>query len=353
MLKDIQQELLGRRVLITGVCGTVGRALLEHLRQYDVRQIVGIDNNETAVFELNREHAGIPNMQLALADIRNFDSLRSRITGIDYVFHSAALKHVSLCEDSPGEAIATNITAMQNMIEACRSAGVKRMLFTSSDKAVNPTNVMGASKLMGERMMTAAAMTTPPGGPIFASTRFGNVLGSRGSVVPVFARQIASGQQITLTDPAMTRFIMTIEDAANLVVSSMFRALGGEIFVSKMVAVSIHDLAEVMRAELAPRFGHRPEDIEITQIGAQAGEKIYEELTNSEEVRRTLENEDLFIVTPPLLDPEDPRLSEIRATAKATGQEPYRSDRQDLLSREKLASYLRENRVLDDFKPGA
>ena len=191
-------------------------------------------------------------VQFQLGDVRDRDKLVQAMRGIDIVLHTAALKHVILCEQSPRDAVQTNIQGVQNLIDAATVNQVERVLFTSSDKAVNPTNVMGTSKLMGERLMTAANAHRRAGGPIFASTRFGNVLGSRGSVIPLFMRQISRGGPVTLTDPEMTRFIMTLREAVHLVMESTFLARGGEVFVTKMPIARIQDLAKVMVKTLAP-----------------------------------------------------------------------------------------------------
>ena len=285
-----------------------------------------------------------------LGDIRDRDLLTTRMRGVDLVFHAAAYKHVVLCEESPSEAIATNVRGTQNVIDTARNAGVRRVLFTSSDKAVNPTNVMGSSKLLAERVMTAAAGQAGDSGTVFASTRFGNVLGSRGSVVPVFAAQIARGGPITITDRRMTRFVMTVDEAADLVLSSMTKARGGEVFVTKMHAVEVETLAHVMRDELAPVFGYEASDVEIVEIGPQAGEKFHEELTNAEEIRRTVEEGDLFTVLPPLLDQKDPRYAELLPLNGGVLDQPYNSDTQVKMSYSELRSYLRNRGILDFSK---
>lgn len=287
-----------KRILITGVCGSVGRELLRQVVSRDPAEVVGLDNNESELFFISEFYREYPQLHFYLGDLRDRDKLARKMRGIDVVLHSAALKHVILCEKSPTDAVQTNILGVQNVIDAAHANNVERVLFTSSDKAVNPTNVMGTSKLMGERLMTAANALRRGNGPVFASTRFGNVLGSRGSVIPLFKQQIARGGPVTLTDPAMTRFIMTLEDAVRLVMDSTFLACGGEVFVTKMPVVRIADLAEVMIAELAPRYGYRPEDIKVQVIGSKAGEKLYEELLNDEETRRTIELERYFVVLP-------------------------------------------------------
>lgn len=283
----------GKTVLITGVCGTVGRELLRQVAALGPRRIVGVDNNETELFFLGEEYASEPGVHLFLCDVRDRDGLAAKMAGSDVVLHTAALKHVLQCERSPRDAMQTNIVGTQNVIDAAQACRVSRVLFTSSDKAVNPTNVMGTSKLMCERLMTAANAHRHPGDPVFASTRFGNVLGSRGSVVPLFMKQIESGGPVTLTDPAMTRFIMTLREAAGLVMESVHAAQGGEVFVMKMPALRIEDLAHVLIGRLAPGRG-----IEVRTIGVKPGEKTYEELLSEEEVRRTVETSNFFVVLP-------------------------------------------------------
>lgn len=297
-IEDRSNPWQGQRVLITGVCGTVGRELLQQVIRRNPAEVIGLDNNESELFFLSEEYRTTPNVHLYLGDVRDYNRLNHMMKEVTVVLHSAALKHVILCEKSPGDAVQTNILGTQNVIMAATANRVERVLFTSSDKAVNPTNVMGTSKLMGERLMTAANAYRRGNGPIFASTRFGNVLGSRGSVIPLFKRQIAQGGPVTLTDPRMTRFIMTLPQAVRLVMDSTFLARGGEVFVTKMPVVCISDLASVMVKELAPRHGYAPDEIEVKVIGSKPGEKLYEELMNDEETRRTVELPNYFVVLP-------------------------------------------------------
>ncbi len=293
-----------KRVLITGVCGTVGRELLRQLVDSGVGAVVGLDNNESQLFLLGEEHRGREEVRFFLGDLRDRDELTRKMRDIDVVFHAAALKHVPLCEQSPRDAVQTNILGTQNVIDAAAANGVQRVLFTSSDKAVNPTSVMGTSKLMGERLMTAANAHRGRGGPIYASTRFGNVLGSSGSVVPLFREQIAKGGSVTLTDPGMTRFVMTLRQAVTLVKETVFLARGGEVFVTKMPAIRVADLARVMVDVLAPTYGFAADRVVIETIGPRAGEKRFEELMNEEEIRRTAELADYFVILPALAPPE-------------------------------------------------
>lgn len=288
-----------KHVVITGACGTVGRKLIEHLvHDYDVGSLTGLDNNESELFFLEQKYKNHENLNFFLADIRDVKSLKSKFKKANVVFHTAAFKHVGLCEHSPFEAVQTNILGVQNVVEASYSASVDIVIFTSSDKAVNPTNVMGTSKLMGERLMSAANGLKANGHPIFASTRFGNVLGSRGSVIPLFRDQILGGGPVTITDSQMSRFIMSIDEASRLVIDSAIVARGGEVFVTKMPVVGIGDLADVMIEELAPQAGYAVSDIRTEIIGSRPGEKLYEELMSSEEVRRAVELKDYFAVIP-------------------------------------------------------
>ena len=296
------KQFSGKRVLVTGACGTVGSELIRQLLSngdYDPAEVVGIDNQETALFFEDQTYLHDTRARFFIADIRDRDELARRMQGIDVVFHTAALKHVVLCERSPDQALQTNISGIQNVIAASIEAGVEKVIFTSSDKAVNPTNVMGTSKLMGERLMTAAnSSKRNESAPVFASTRFGNVLGSSGSVIPIFHNQIAKGGPVTVTATEMTRFIMSIEEAVALVLDSALQARGGEVFITKMPVIRIWDLARAMIDELAPRYGFEPGQIEINVIGPKPGEKLYEELMSEEETRRSVELENYFSVLP-------------------------------------------------------
>lgn len=341
-----------KTVLITGVCGTIGRELLRQLLAGGAREIVGIDNNESALFFLQdayREHA---NVRLFLGDVCDAHALRYRMQDVDVILHTAAFKHVMLCERSPGNAVSTNIHGVQNVIEAALAANVERVLFTSSDKAVNPTNVMGTSKLMGERLMSAADGYRRDARPVFASTRFGNVLGSRGSVIPLFRRQIAAGGPVTLTHPGMTRFIMTLAEAVRLVTESTFLARGGEVFVTKMPVARISDLAEVMIEELAPKVGRDPGSVRIEVVGAKPGEKMYEELLNDEEIRRVRELPSYFVVLPAFTLHDSVAYS-YPGMLGSSVERPYNSALETPMSREELREFLRRGGFFEEDESDA
>jgi FlaA1/EpsC-like NDP-sugar epimerase len=344
----VKNTMKNMNVLVTGACGTVGRELSRQLLEVDgVASLVAVDNNESELFFQEQRFLEYPNSRFLLGDVRDLGKLERVMRGMDIVFHAAAYKHVVLCERSPFEAVQTNILGVQNVILAARATGVKRVVFTSSDKAVNPTNVMGTSKLMGERLISAANVSCNGEKTIFTSTRFGNVLGSRGSVVPIFREQIRKGGPVTLTNPGMTRFIMGVRDAVRLVIDSALLARGGEVLVTKMPCIRISDLAEVMIRELAPRFGHDPDDVSITTIGCKPGEKLYEELMTAEEVRRTLELEHYFVIRPAFSsyhcrqEPEYPGVVAPRVTS------PYNSDTDTPLTRDNIRHFLYEHGLLD------
>lgn len=348
--------LKNKRVLISGVCGSIGRRILAVLLNSKERpsEIIGLDNNESGLFFLEQQFLGAERCSFQLADIRDRGKLQRKMRRVDVVFHTAAFKHVSLCEQSPFEAVQTNINGVQNVIDAALENDVERVLFTSSDKAVNPTNVMGTSKLMGERLMTAANSNAFNSNTIFAATRFGNVLGSSGSVVPLFHRQIASGGPVTLTDPKMTRFIMSMDQAVKLVVDSIATARGGEVLITKMPVVRIKNLAEVMVAELAPIYGYKAENIEIKTVGTKPGEKLYEELMSHEEMRRAVELPDYFSVLPAFRGFYRKIDYDYENIFNTTIENPYNSRNEAALSKEGIKDFLKMNNLLEliDLDPG-
>jgi FlaA1/EpsC-like NDP-sugar epimerase len=339
-------ELLkDRTVVISGAAGSVGKALVCAVLGFGPRELRLLDNNETELFFLDQGQRGAP-VTAVLGDVRDRGTLVMAFKGADVVFHLAALKHVPLCERNPLEAVQTNIVGVQNVTAAAIEVGVPRVLCTSSDKAVNPTSVMGASKLMGERLV-AAANIAKRDGQILACTRFGNVLGSRGSVVPIFREQIRRGGPITLTDGGMTRFIMTLAESVDLILESAALARGGEVFITKMRTVRIADLARAMIAELAPDFGVDPANIEIKIIGQRPGEKIYEELMTSEEVRRSIEFDRHFAVLPALSDLYGKAATRnYRGVVSDVVEQPYTSGHAKPLSVDEIRGYLRFHGVL-------
>jgi len=343
-----------KKVLVTGACGTIGNELVHQLLEdYKVGELIGLDNNESELFFLEQEFTEYSNARFFLTDVRDRDKLIRKMRDMQIVFHTAAFKHVILCERSPFEAVQTNILGVQNVISAAFENNVDRIIFTSSDKAVNPTNVMGTSKLMGERLMTAANSNLRGTGPKFASTRFGNVLGSRGSVFPIFREQIRKGGPVTLTDPGMTRFIMSIREAVQLVIDSSMMVCGGEVFVTKMPVINIKDLAEVMIQELGPAYGYKPEDIKIEVIGVKPGEKMYEELMNIEETRRAVELKRYFSIFPAFTSVFSEIIYAYPDIISQNVDNPYHSANEKPLTKADLAAFLKKNNLLqEDLEEG-
>jgi UDP-N-acetylglucosamine 4,6-dehydratase/5-epimerase len=316
--------LADRRILVTGGSGTIGSRLVDQLlaRSPEVVRILGRD--ETKQFYQNQRYQQRDDVRFLIGDIRDRDRMLRATEGIDVVFHCAALKHVESGEYNPFEAALTNVTGTQNVIDACLANGVQTMVFTSSDKAANPTSVMGASKLLAEKLVTAAANYRGSHPTVFASVRFGNVLGSRGSAIELFAAQIAAGGPVTITDPAMTRFVMSTDRAVDLALQAAQVARGGEVFVFKMPVARLEDLVKAAIAVFGPRHGRRPEDITVSRIPVRAGEKGYEELMTDEESARARDIGPMYAVLPAITTQYD--VVAAYAGCPHAPVHPYRSD---------------------------
>lgn len=344
-------SIQNKNILVTGACGTVGAELVKSLLsndKYKPNSVVGIDNNESNLFFLDQLYLDDSRANFHLADIRDRDVLTRLMQDIDIVFHAAALKHVILCEGSPYEAVQTNIMGCQNIIDAAKSNNISKVIFTSSDKAVNPTNVMGTSKLMGERLMTAANGGSRKSKTVFASTRFGNVLGSNGSVIPIFKNQIKKGGPITLTDTEMTRFIMTVEESVRLVIDSADQAQGGEVFITKMPVLRIADLAKAMIEILSESYGYKTNDISINIIGSKPGEKLYEELMSDEETRRAVELDQYFSVLPAFRGLHSNVDYKYNNIINDIVDDPYVSSEAKLMTKDEIKMFLVDNNLLDE-----
>lgn len=345
--KKRSEWLKGKVVLITGCCGTIGQELIDILLSGMFgrpHQIVGVDNSESGLFSLQRRYSNIDVLKTSLADIRDRERIAEAMSGSDVVFHAAALKHVELCEKAPFDAVQSNIYGVRNVIEAARANNIQKVIFTSSDKAVNPTNVMGTSKLMGERLITAANVQASGCQTVFASTRFGNVLGSNGSVVPLFAQQIREGGPVTLTDNRMSRFVMNCREAAELVIDSGRIAEGGEVFITKMPALRIKDLADAMIDALAEKR------VSVTEIGVKAGEKVYEELMTQEESARAYDLERYFVVLPAFRELYSWMQYSYISHESTPVERSYVSETEDLMSVAEVGEYLKANGLLDEFR---
>lgn len=293
-----ESNFADKRILVTGGTGSIGKELARALLKSKPAVIRVLSNDENGLYEMKQEFGNDSALRFLQGDIRDRDRLMLALRDIDIVFHAAALKHVPISEYNPFEVVHTNVIGTQNLLEASLLRGVDKFILISTDKAVNPTSTLGASKLLCERLVMDASSYRGTKLGAFSCVRFGNVLGTRGSVTNTFASQIARGRSVTVTDRRMTRFVMLPEHAIDLVLKSAAIASGGEIFILKMNAARIVDLAQAMIDELAPKFGFTPQRITIEEIGIRAGEKLNEELMTGEEGARSFESGDLYVILP-------------------------------------------------------
>jgi UDP-N-acetylglucosamine 4,6-dehydratase len=265
-------------LMITGGTGSFGNTVLKRFLSTDMREIRIFSRDEKKQEEM-RVALNHPKLKFHIGDVRNYDSTLQAMKGVDYVFHAAALKQVPSCEFYPMEAVRTNIIGTENVINAATFNGVKRLVLLSTDKAVYPINAMGISKAMAEKLMVAKARTQTDSETILCATRYGNVMASRGSVIPLFVSQLKEGVQLTVTDPNMTRFLMSLEDSVDLVLYAFEHGKQGDIFVQKAPASTVADLAQALK-ELFRK------NSEIRIIGTRHGEKLYESLISREEMAK-------------------------------------------------------------------
>lgn len=337
----------GKQILITGGSGSIGTELVYQLLGFEPKIIRILSNDEDGQFNLQQKLKDKKNVRFLIGDVRDKDRIKRAIEGINIVYHVAALKHVPFCEYNPLEAVQTNVIGTKNVIEAClEEPNVELMVNISTDKAANPISTMGATKLLAEKLTTWATFYRPKRKPIFTSVRFGNVLNSRGSIVPLFKEQIKNGGPVTLTDDNMRRFIMPIPESVKLILNASRLAKGGEIFVLKMPAIKIRDLIEAMIKNLAEKYGYKPKDIKIKRIGIRSGEKLDELLMTEEEARDVLETEDMFIILPkvqlPYLDVSGYKYPD----SKRSARKDYTSKDAKLLDKKELKKLLSKEGIL-------
>jgi UDP-N-acetylglucosamine 4,6-dehydratase/5-epimerase len=278
----------GKTLLITGGTGTFGNAVLRRFLATGIAEIRVLSRDEKKQEDMRLAYNN-PKLRFYIGDVRQFDSVATAMDGVDYVFHAAALKQVPSCEFYPLEAIRTNTLGAENVMNAAISRGVERLIVLSTDKAVYPINAMGMSKAMMEKLMVAKARFTKPGGTILCGTRYGNVMASRGSVIPLFIKQLKEGKPLTVTDPGMTRFLMSIDDAVDLVLYAYEHGQQGDVFVQKAPAATIETLALAVK-----KIFDAPNPVEV--IGTRHGEKVYETLLTREEWARAEDSEHYFRV---------------------------------------------------------
>lgn len=271
MLKD-------KVLLITGGTGSFGNAVLSRFLHSDVAEIRVFSRDEKKQEDM-RISLKCDKVKFYIGDVREYESIHDALHGVDYVFHAAALKQVPSCEFYPMEAVLTNVIGAENVMRASIATGVSRCVMLSTDKAVYPINAMGMTKALMEKVMVAKAQRCDREKIVLSATRYGNVMASRGSVIPLFVRQLSQGKPLTITDPSMTRFLMSLEESVELVMYAFEHARPGDIFVQKAPATTVGDLAQALRELLRS-------DSQITVIGTRHGEKLYESLVSREEMAR-------------------------------------------------------------------
>lgn len=283
--------LSGKRVLVTGGTGSFGNFVVRRLLDAGAREVRVFSRDEKKQHDMRLFYRARPELSLLIGDVRDRERVEEAMSGIELVFHAAALKQVPACEHHPLEAVQTNVLGAQNLLEAALRHGVQAFVAISTDKAVKPVNVMGMTKALQERLVQNANRSRRNRGTRFSCVRYGNVLRSRGSIVPVFRRQLKLGQRITITDERMTRFLLTLNDAIDLVLFAAEHGEGGEIFVRKAPAARVVDIAAVLCAEVGRPF-------EFESIGMLPGEKLGEILVTEEELLRVRDLGDYFKILP-------------------------------------------------------
>jgi len=332
-----------KRILITGGTGSIGSTLVkELLKHYKPKQIRIYSRDDSKQFHLMQELGENAPVNFLIGDIRDKDRLMRAMENIDIVFHAAALKHVFLCERNPFEAYQTNVQGTQNVIDCALAAGVDRVVNISTDKAVNPSSVLGTTKLMAERLMLSSSFYKGDKKTKFCSVRFGNVLWSRGSVFPLFVKQIRAGIPVTLTDPEMMRFFMSMKEAARLVLEAAQMTKESEIFVLKMPAVKMKDAMEALQ-EIMKEEGIVEKASPVHIVGAKEGERKHEKLLTFEESENALETDKLYIILPNFTVIPIKKIPNISySNTKRAKPGEYSTDKSREISKKDLKKLLRE-----------
>ncbi|ALF08752.1 UDP-N-acetylglucosamine 4,6-dehydratase (inverting) [Parageobacillus thermoglucosidasius] len=278
--------LRNQTILVTGGTGSFGKKFVKKILEYDVKKVIVFSRDELKQYEMAQEYTD-PRIRFFIGDVRDKDRLYRAFDGVDYVVHAAAMKQVPACEYNPFEAVKTNIYGAQNVIEAAIDRGVKRVIALSTDKAAAPINLYGATKLASDKLFVAANSYVGGKETRFAVVRYGNVVGSRGSVVPLFKKMAAEGKKLPITDERMTRFWITLDQGVQFVIDSLARMKGGEIFVPKIPSMKVVDLAKAIAPEA-----------EIEIIGIRPGEKLHETMITEDDARHTVEFDNYYVITP-------------------------------------------------------
>lgn len=335
-------SLAEKKVLITGGCGSIGSELVSRILDENPSIVRILDTDEAALFNLQSQYEDDNRLRFLLGDVRDRDRLEMAVEGIDVIFHAAALKHVGLTENNPFEAVQTNVQGTQNLIRVALEEEVDSFVTISTDKASNPVSVMGATKLLSERLVIAANTYKGNRDTQFGVVRFGNVLGSSGSVVPIFMRQIRDGGPVTVTSPEMTRFIMPLGKAANLVLHAHKKMTSGEVFVLKMPVFKVAELAEAMVDRYAREFGHAREEIDIDIVGMRPAERMHEKLISKDESLSARELENMYAILPQI---DVPGYEAANYTDAKPVEGEYTSADQEPMSKSSIVEIVEESGV--------
>lgn len=326
-----------KKILVIGGTGTIGSALVKRLMAEEPSVIRIFSRDEYKQYEMEIEIGKKDNIRFLLGDVRDLERLKRAMEGIDIVFHVAALKQVPACEYNPFEAVKTNVLGTQNVIDAAIYCNVKNVIFTSTDKTISPTNTYGATKLLAERLISTADYYKGDKGICFSAVRFGNVMGSRGSVIPLFKKQILEKREITITDGNMSRFMMSVDEAVELLLKAASYSRGGETFVLKMPVVKLQDLAEVVVSDVCSAYAISEREIKFRQIGLRPGEKIYEELMTEEESLYALDLRDMYVIVSPF---HKERNDQYKNSTKARIKS-YSSHEEEPISKEQIKRLIK------------
>lgn len=338
----VNDMFAGATLLITGGTGSFGNAVLRRFLDSNLAEIRILSRDEKKQDDMRKRYNN-PKLKFYIGDVRDYQSVLSAVRGVDFIYHAAALKQVPSCEFHPLEAVKTNVLGTENVLEAAVNCGVKRVVCLSTDKAVYPINAMGISKAMMEKIIVAKSRNSS--GTTICVTRYGNVMASRGSVIPLFVEQIRTDKPITITDPEMTRFMMTLDDAVNLVLYAFEHGKSGEIFVQKAPAATIPTLAKAL-CEIMGKDEH-----EIRVIGTRHGEKVYETLLSREEMAAAEDRGEYYRVPPDGRDLNYGKFVE-QGEAKISIAEDYNSHNTLRLDVEGMKQLLHKLRFVQALQRG-
>lgn len=342
----MKEYFKGKTILVIGGTGTIGRRIVEILMQWEPAVIRILSRDEGKQFEMAHELDNEELLRFFIGDVRDKERVERACRGADVVFHLAAMKHVPACEYDTYDALKTNVMGTQNVICAAFQNKVPRVVFTSTDKAISPTNVMGATKLLAERLIATANYNQGPTDTAFSAVRFGNVMGSRGSVIPLFKSQILRQRKVTITDGDMTRFMMSITEAAMLTIQAATMPKGGEIYVLKMPVIRLRDLVDVVIEETCRKFDIPPEEVRREEIGLRFGEKMFEELMTVEESKFGFELPNMYAICQAFFAFWGKKGVSPLAGLKPAEVRSYSSHDQDPISKEEVRQLILEEKLI-------